>query len=397
MSDIISVIDDLFANDSNYVDLSKVDTSVKEWVDSGNYALNFIMSGSFTKGIPVGRITIFDGLPGTGKSLFLASCLRDSTVEMGMIFETEGGGFSKELLDFMEVDAKKVRQKKVRSYDCFKRNKAGDVEEIKDTDFNPKDPLQESGLIWNTRKVLDLIPSNNLKGKFLLGVDSMANLTSAKEISGSLDMGKRNQLSNKFFRLFDNMFEKMNIACVMTNKLYTNVTAGQYEEKYMASGGVSVEYNPSLIVRLERVSNSNSLSASELVEEKENMKSSRGASIVTIKAKVTKSRFGTYGRQVILNVDFNKGVIRESGLYSIVDDYGLLEKSGAWNSFKNKEIHDGKFYRKDFEKLITKEMLEKIEKEINTKEADKVVVVSEKEKEEDAELDSLIKEIDKKG
>ena len=63
-TNITSVIDDIFADDDDYIDLTKQDTSVKNWIDSGNYALNFIMSGSFFKGYPVGRIVVLDGLSG---------------------------------------------------------------------------------------------------------------------------------------------------------------------------------------------------------------------------------------------------------------------------------------------------------------------------------------------
>lgn len=46
------------------VDLSKVDTSVKQWYDTGVYALNYIMSKNLFGGIPSGRVTAFDGKSG---------------------------------------------------------------------------------------------------------------------------------------------------------------------------------------------------------------------------------------------------------------------------------------------------------------------------------------------
>jgi hypothetical protein len=36
----------------------------KHWIDSGNYALNYSISGDFKKGIPLGKVTMFAGQSG---------------------------------------------------------------------------------------------------------------------------------------------------------------------------------------------------------------------------------------------------------------------------------------------------------------------------------------------
>lgn len=46
------------------VDLSKVDTKVKRWYDTGVYALNYIMSKNLFGGVASGRVTAFDGQSG---------------------------------------------------------------------------------------------------------------------------------------------------------------------------------------------------------------------------------------------------------------------------------------------------------------------------------------------
>ena len=43
-----------------------------DWISTGNYALNYLISGDFNKGIPLGRVTCFAGESGSGKS-FIAS------------------------------------------------------------------------------------------------------------------------------------------------------------------------------------------------------------------------------------------------------------------------------------------------------------------------------------
>lgn len=40
-----------------------------DWVSTGNYALNYLISGDFKKGVPLGKVTVFAGesgcLPGS--------------------------------------------------------------------------------------------------------------------------------------------------------------------------------------------------------------------------------------------------------------------------------------------------------------------------------------------
>ena len=39
-----------------------------DWISTGNYALNYLISGDFQKGIPLGKVTVFAGESGSGKS-----------------------------------------------------------------------------------------------------------------------------------------------------------------------------------------------------------------------------------------------------------------------------------------------------------------------------------------
>ena len=39
-----------------------------DWISTGNYALNYLISGDFHKGVPLGKVTVFAGESGAGKS-----------------------------------------------------------------------------------------------------------------------------------------------------------------------------------------------------------------------------------------------------------------------------------------------------------------------------------------
>lgn len=35
-----------------------------DWISTGNYALNYLISGDFNKGVPLGKVTVFAGESG---------------------------------------------------------------------------------------------------------------------------------------------------------------------------------------------------------------------------------------------------------------------------------------------------------------------------------------------
>ena len=68
---------------------------MKEFLDTGNMALNRVLTGDVNKGIPVGRITTLFGESGSGKSLIAANtaalALKTGKVDVVYIFDSEGG------------------------------------------------------------------------------------------------------------------------------------------------------------------------------------------------------------------------------------------------------------------------------------------------------------------
>jgi RecA/RadA recombinase len=46
-----------------------------DWISTNNYTLNYLISGDFHKGIPLGKVTVFAGESGAGKSFICAGNL----------------------------------------------------------------------------------------------------------------------------------------------------------------------------------------------------------------------------------------------------------------------------------------------------------------------------------
>ena len=55
-----------------------------DWVSTGNYALNYLISGDFYKGVPMGKVTVFAGESGAGKSYFASANIVKNAQEQGI-------------------------------------------------------------------------------------------------------------------------------------------------------------------------------------------------------------------------------------------------------------------------------------------------------------------------
>ena len=56
----------------------------KDWISTGNFALNYLISGDFDKGVPLGKVTVFAGESGAGKSYFAAGNIVRHAQEQGI-------------------------------------------------------------------------------------------------------------------------------------------------------------------------------------------------------------------------------------------------------------------------------------------------------------------------
>lgn len=324
---------------------------IKHWFDIGNYAINYLASKHLRAGIPSGRITCFDGLSGTGKSLFCCNILKDPTIDLGIIIDTEGGGVSRELLEYVGVDIRKVNILKASTFECYRTNKKNQaVETVAEKDMPAKLETDQyvytEGVTYLVKKIVDTVTYNpKLRDKNIVVIlDSIANLQSVRELGGTSDMGKKAQELARFFRTFDNTLERTGISFIFTNKLYTNF--GDEYHPWVASGGVNTLYNPSLTIRLAETAANDDMSDAELKKNKEGKTSALGTDFKTLNASVIKSRFGTENKRAQFVLEANAGLAKYSGLFKLLKDYGLIIQSGAYYSCPT--LWEEKFYKKDF-------------------------------------------------
>lgn len=367
-----SVFDSLIESEfTEMQDLSKIDDSVEYWVDTGNYALNYAISKKFKGGFPGGRITNLYGLSGTGKSMLPAIASKAKQwnnidfyqFDRIVVIDSEGGGTGKSLFEFVNAPLDRVRYITISTLDSYKTNKeTGKSEAVPDKDVPAKldTPTYKytRGLICFLKKLVHAMKYSGSKEKILIIIDSISNIKSFRSaIEGTEDMGRAQKLLNNFFSL-DTDLHDIEATVLLASKVYTNLN-NPYDPWVMA-GGQSVIYNPSVNVKLTAMSDSDELSDAEIKAEKERRKTALGNSMKVIRATITKSRFGTENRNVWFLLDATYGIVRNSGLFGLLLDFGVLKKTGT--RYELPGVIEGTFFKKDFAKLFAEHEEEYIEK-----------------------------------
>ena len=55
-----------------------------DWISTGNFALNYLISGDFNRGIPLGKVTVFAGESGAGKSYICSGNIIKNAQQQGI-------------------------------------------------------------------------------------------------------------------------------------------------------------------------------------------------------------------------------------------------------------------------------------------------------------------------
>jgi len=298
------------------------------WVDTGIYALNWIISGDINGGWPVSRISELDGDPGTGKSLLCEMAMRDPTIGLIIYFDTEAA-MNTDFLKFLGVDINKVL-------------------------YQPIDTVEQLQEIC--REVLTTIITNKqTKKKVLMVIDSIALASTEKEMDpeGGSDMGFKARKLREFFRVYARKIEKYNIALLVTNH-YTQKIGVIFGSKKTTTGGTALPYASSVRIDLK-------IEETKIDEKLEAI----GASSVTLRATTMKNRCFSPRRRIFFVLDFEKGVHRYSGLLKVLENLGCTKKSGGWYSIPAWDSSK-KFFAKDFPDLVEKNKLQDLVQKLLT-------------------------------
>ena len=319
LKDIFKSVDDLNP-DAAVLDASTLSTA-DDWIDTGSYALNAIISGSMYKGIPVGRITGFSGPSMAGKTLIMNKIMANAQKKgyIAVIWDSE-----------VAVDKKGAQ--------------AVGMDPAK-TKYYPVETIEDCRNQICT--FLDnVIKAENPDLKFIVSIDSLGNLASGKELRDATagkdasDVGQRAKAIKSMMRVLTYKAAKARVPILFSNHVYDSMEMFPTLVKTQ-SGGKGPIYLASVLVQLS--------TKNEKVSDNPNESSiaiAHNISGVTLGALTIKNRFVPNYLKTELYLNFKSGLDKHTGLFEIAEAFGVIEKPGRTVMFNNESLG----YRKDLEK-----------------------------------------------
>lgn len=273
-----------------------------DWVSTGNYALNYLISGDFDKGIPLGKVTVFAGESGAGKSYICSGNVIRHAQEQGIfvILVDSENALDEAWLQALGVDTDESK--------LLKLNIAM-IDDVAKT-------------ISTFMKDYRAIGSTEEKPKVLFVIDSLGMLLTPTDVDqfdkGEMkgDMGRKPKALTSLVRNCVNMFGSHNVGMLCTNHTYASQDMFDPDDKI--SGGQGFIYASSIVVAMKKL---------KLKEDEDGNKTS---DVLGIRAacKVMKTRYNKPFETVQVKIPYNTGMSPHSGLTDLFEKRGLLVKDG---------------------------------------------------------------------
>ena len=320
LKDIVKEIGD------DYTQLAADIEEKEEFIDTGSYIFNGLVSGSIFGGVSSNKITAIAGESSTGKTFFslavVKNFLDNNPDGYCLYFDTEAA-VNKSLLESRGIDLKRLVVINVVTIEEF-RTKA--------------------------LKAVDIYLNNNTEDRkpCMFVLDSLGMLSTEKEIRDALDDKQvrdmtKSQLVKGAFRMLTLKLGQANIPLIVTNHTYDVI--GSYVPTKEMGGGSGLKYASSTIIYLSK-------------KKEKDQKEVVGN---LIKAKTAKSRLSREHKEVEIRLFFD-----ERGLDKY---YGLLELGeigGLWKNVAGRyEMNGKKIYAKQIlanpEEYFTEDIMNKLD------------------------------------
>ena len=191
-----------------------------DWISTGNYALNYLVSGDFNKGVPLGKVTVFAGESGSGKSYFCAGNIVKAAQEQGIfvvLIDSENA-LDEDWLQRLDVDTGEDKLLKLNM------SMIDDVAKTVSTFMTDYKSMEEEE-----------------RPKVLFVIDSLGMLLTPTDVDqfnkGDMkgDMGRKPKALTALVRNCVNMFGSHNVGLVATNHTYASQDMFDPDDKI--SGG----------------------------------------------------------------------------------------------------------------------------------------------------------------
>jgi len=311
-----------------------------DWISTGNYTLNYRISGDFNRGIPLGKVTVFAGESGAGKSYICSGNIVKNAQEQGIyviLIDTENA-LDEDWLKALGVDTSEEK--------LLKLNMAmiDDVAKMISTFMKEYRGLPET----DRPKVLFVLDS---LGMLLTPTD--VNQFEAGDMKG--DMGRKPKALTALVRNCVNMFGSMNVGLVATNHTYASQDMFDPDDKI--SGGQGFIYASSIVVAMRKL---------KLKEDEDGNKTSE-VNGIRAACKIMKTRYAKPFESVQVKIPYSTGMSPYSGLLEMFEDEGMLVKDGNKLSYTSPVTGE---IIKEFRKGWTDDKLDVVMQEFGAKYAE---------------------------
>lgn len=298
---------------------------ISDWISTGSYSLNKVLSGSINKGFANNRVYCIAGPSSTGKSLICAKTVAEAQ-KIGytiIYFDTEGA-IDNDFMARFGVNTEELIRIPVVTISEF-RNQAIDTIRKWRADDNTKDE------------------------KLLIFCDSIGNLAGTKEMNdveegkSASDMGQRAKELRACARMLTSIAAQNNVPIIVTNHSYEQSAANpQAAPIQKMSGGEGFMYAASAVIFLKKRQHKEK---SENVLG-DNVNKKLGNFII---ATAEKNRFVPEGTKGEIYASFDKGISPYYGLLEDAVEAGLIE------------IRSTRYYVKHLDKSVWEKELYKHE------------------------------------
>ena len=305
-----------------------------DWISTGSYALNYLVSGDFHKGVPMGKVTVFAGESGAGKSYFASGNIVKNAQEQGIfvvLIDSENA-LDEAWLHALGVDTDESKLLKLSM------SMIDDVAKTISTFMKDYKAMAEED-----------------RPKVLFVIDSLGMLLTPTDVDqfdkGDMkgDMGRKPKALTALVRNTVNMIGSYNVGMVCTNHTYASQDMFDPDDKI--SGGQGFIYASSIVIAMKKM------------KLKEDADGNKISDVMGIRAgcKVMKTRYAKPFEGVQVKIPYETGMDPYSGLLDLFEKKGLLVKQGNRLKYTTTAGEEMLEFRKGW----TGEKLEKIMQDIS--------------------------------
>ena len=272
-----------------------------DWISTGSYALNYLISGDFHRGVPMGKVTVFAGESGAGKSYFASGNIIRAAQEQGIfvvVIDSENA-LDESWLQALGVDTDESKLLKLSM------SMIDDVAKTFSTFMSDYKAMAEED-----------------RPKVLFVLDSLGMMMTPTDVDqfnkGDMkgDMGRKPKALTSLVRNTVNMIGSYNVGMVCTNHTYASQDMFDPDDKI--SGGQGFIYASSIVIAMRKL------------KLKIDADGNKTTTVQGIRAacKVMKTRYAKPFEAVQVQIPYETGMDPYSGLLDLFEAKGMLTKQG---------------------------------------------------------------------